>query len=101
MPIDCDMGILTYFYSILFRLSGFEPILVMLKIKYRLSQCYEAFAASQTTLLHIKRLNQIEFRIFVILCSKGNPFLTFICMDTVKDGVNGHMLTLMHYTNEN
>ena len=51
------------------------PILVILKIEYRLSRRKGVYAASQTTVLHMKRLNQTEFPIFV---SKGNLFLAFI-----------------------
>ena len=33
-----------------------------------------AYAASQNTVLHMKRLNQTESPIFVFFVSKGNPF---------------------------
>ena len=42
-----------------------------------------AYAASQTTVLHRKRLNQTESPIFVILCILGlqrQSFLTFILL---------------------
>ena len=45
-----------------------DPILVILKIEYRFSRRKAAYAASQTTVLHMKRLNQTESPIFVILC---------------------------------
>ena len=37
-------------------------------IEYRLNRCLGAYAASQTTVLHMKRLNQTESPIFMILC---------------------------------
>ena len=58
-----------------------EPILVILKIEYRLSRHYGAYAASQTILLHIKRLNQTEYPIFVILwvhCFKRQAFVLLL-----------------------
>ena len=51
--------------------------MVILKIEYRFVRRQVAYAASQTTVLHMKRLSQTESPIFVILCvlvSKGNPF---------------------------
>ena len=59
----------------------------LLKIEYRLSRCWGvgrlggAYAASQTTVLHIKRLNQTEFPIFLILyvlCFQRQSFFNFI-----------------------
>ena len=41
----------------------------------------EAYAVSQTTVLHMKRLSQTESPIFVVLCALGfqrQPFLIFI-----------------------
>ena len=58
-----------------------EPILVILKIEYRLSQRLGAYAASQATVLHMKRLNQPSLRcswFCVFFVSKGNLFSTFI-----------------------
>ena len=59
-----------------------EPILVTLKIEYRLSPFWggrlgAAYAASQTSWLHMKRHNNAESPIFVllcVLCSKRQPF---------------------------
>ena len=45
-----------------------DPILVIFKIKYRFSRRIGAYAASQTTVLHLKRLSQTESPIFVFLC---------------------------------
>ena len=58
-----------------------EPILVILKIEYHLSRRYGAYAASHNTVLHMKRLNQTESPIFVVLCVRcfqRQSFSTFI-----------------------
>ena len=62
-----------------------DPILVILRIEYRLSRGKGggggAYAASQTTVLHMKRLNQTDYPIFVILCIlcfQRQSFFTFI-----------------------
>ena len=61
-----------------------EHILVTFKIEYSLSWCWGGgggkegtymYAALQTTLLYMTRLNKTEFPIFVllsVLCFKGN-----------------------------
>ena len=42
--------------------SGFtEPILVTLKIEYRLSRCKGVYAALQTSVLYMKRLSRIHY----------------------------------------
>ena len=49
-----------------------------------------AYAASQTTVLHMKRLSQTESPIFVILCVlcyQRQTFLTFISFDWSTTGV--------------
>ena len=48
-----------------------QPILVILKIEYRLSRRLVAYAASQTTVLHMKRLNKTESPIsLMFLCEE-------------------------------
>ena len=42
--------------------------MISLKFAYRLSRRYGAYAASQTTVLHMKRLSRTECLIFVVLC---------------------------------
>ena len=42
--------------------------MVILKIEYRISRRLGAYAVLPTTVLHMKRLNQTESPIFVILC---------------------------------
>ena len=82
-----------------------EPILVILKIKYHLSRrrgvCVvlgkgggggrrrvgAGHAASQTTVLHMRRLYQTESPIFMILCVlcfQRQSFFTFILHDTER-----------------
>ena len=54
---------------------------VKCKYIWLLRLCQWAYAASQTTMLHMKRLNQTESPVFMSLCvlcffvSKSNPFL--------------------------
>ena len=48
---DCGLGII-------------EHMLVALKMEYPFSRFHEAYVASQTTLLHMKRLDKTEFPIF-------------------------------------
>ena len=79
-----------HFYSagyILISFGVIEPILVILKIKYRLPALggggggRGGVCSTQTTVLHMKRLNQIESPIFMILCVlcfQRISFLTFI-----------------------
>ena len=67
---------LIYCYGLYFVSFGIiEPILVILKIEHRLSRRLgargwggQAYVASQTTVLHMKRFNHTESPIFVILC---------------------------------
>ena len=87
---SCQAAQLTYSY---FSWAGLghvsagcifiEPILVIMKIEYHLSQHQGAQAASQTTMLHMERLNQTQSIIFVILCVlcfQRQSFLTLISL---------------------
>ena len=94
MSLDYGLGTMTATTS--FGIT--EPILVILKTEYRLSQRWDgrrgggggawgggrgAYAALQTTVLHMKRPNQTVSPIFVILfvlCFQRQSFFTFILL---------------------
>ena len=57
-----------------------EPILVSLKIEYRLSQYKGAYAASQTTSMYMKGHNKTESPLLIrlcVLCFQMQPFRFF------------------------
>ena len=80
------------------------PILGILKIEYRFSRRKwvwrrGSYAASQTTMLHMKRLKQTVSPFFVILCvicfQTQLSFLTFIELECAVDGVPSQIPTLV------
>ena len=80
-----------------------EPILVILKIEYRLSRRLgggrgeagggvsgEAYAASQTIVLHMKRLNQTESPSFMILCVLCFQRQSHLILIRIRTRISGH-----------
>ena len=68
-------------WFIILPLGLLGPLWLFSEIEYRLGRHYRPYAASQTTVLHMKRLNQTESPIFVILCCfQRQSFLTFILL---------------------